>query len=88
VLPVDTKIQEEVWDLRIAGLRGTEIDYFMTVNGLSREEAEEKFLEVIAFHKKKAELIGPPPVPPTTEEETEEQPPQDAENNEPTSEEA
>jgi len=61
VLPIDTKIQEEVWDLRIAGLRGTEVDYFMTVNGLSREEAEEKFLEVIEFNKKKAALIGPAP---------------------------
>jgi hypothetical protein len=61
VLPVDTKIQEEVWDMRIAGLRGTEVDYFMQVNGLSREEATEKFLEVIAFNKQKTELVGPPP---------------------------
>lgn len=55
-LPVDIKQQEEVWSQRISENRATEIDYFMHVNGLTKEEAELKFIEILSFNAKKVAL--------------------------------
>jgi hypothetical protein len=45
-LPVDIKLQEEVWSRRIAEGRASRTMYFMEVHGLSKEEAEEKIKEI------------------------------------------
>ena len=58
-LPVDENQDEQVWQQRIEKGRATEIDYFMTKFGMSEEEAEEKWLSIIEFNKRKAELTGP-----------------------------
>ncbi|MDM0042137.1 hypothetical protein QTI05_24075 [Variovorax sp. J22R193] len=59
VLPIDIQEQEVVWDMRIAGKRGTQVDYFMTLYGMSREEATKKFEEVIAFEKQYGDALAP-----------------------------
>jgi hypothetical protein len=56
VLPVDIQVQETVWAQRILEGRATEIDYFQVVYGLSCEEAEQKFLDIVEFNKRKAAL--------------------------------
>lgn len=58
VLPVDIQVQETVWAQRIAEGRATEIDYFQVVYGITREEAEQKFLDIVEFNKRKATLLG------------------------------
>jgi len=57
-LPVEAKEQEDMWTIRIQQGRATELDYFREVLGLSDEEANEKFLEIVLFNKKKALLTG------------------------------
>ena len=47
-LPVDEKATEEVWDRRIQQGRATRVDYFMTVQGMSKAEAEAKVAEIDA----------------------------------------
>lgn len=46
ILPVNHKDEEEVWSVRIATGRASRVDYFMTVYGLSKEEAEAKIIEI------------------------------------------
>jgi hypothetical protein len=58
VMPVDIQIQETVWSLRIAEGRATTIDYLMAVYGITCEEAEEKYLDIIEFQKRDAKLRG------------------------------
>ena len=58
VLPVDIQVQETVWSLRIAEGRATEIDYFKVVYGLSDDEAEQKFVDLVEFNKRKASLMA------------------------------
>ncbi len=62
-LPVDLQVQETVWSVRIAEGRATEIDYFVAVQGISKEEAEQKFADIVAFRLKKAEMTGIPLAP-------------------------
>jgi hypothetical protein len=50
-LPVDEAAQEEIWSRKIAEGRATVIDYFMQVEGLSKEEALKKHEEISAFNK-------------------------------------
>jgi hypothetical protein len=56
VLPIDIQVQETVWAQRILEGRATEIDYFKVVYGLTEEEAEEKFIDIVEFNKRKALL--------------------------------
>jgi hypothetical protein len=58
VLPVDIQVQETVWAQRILEGRATEIDYFKTVYGMTDEEAEAKFVDIVEFQKRKAILLG------------------------------
>jgi hypothetical protein len=58
VLPVDIQVQETVWAQRILEGRATEIDYFKTVYGMTDEEAEAKFVDIVEFNKRKAILLG------------------------------
>ncbi|MDP4299920.1 hypothetical protein [Leptothrix discophora] len=73
VLPVDIQVQETVWAQRIAEGRATTIDYFQVVYGITREEAEERYLEVIEWQKRDAVLrssiqpIEPAPIDSTTD---------------------
>jgi hypothetical protein len=60
VLPVDVKVQEDVWSQRIKEGRATEIDYFQVVYGISREEAEERYAVIVEFNKTKAALVVKP----------------------------
>lgn len=55
-LPVDVMQEENVWSTRIAENRATEIDYFMAVNGMTKEEAELKFIEIATFNARKATI--------------------------------
>lgn len=48
ILPVNQKDEEDVWSVRIATGRASRVDYFMTVHGLSKEEAEAKIAEIDA----------------------------------------
>ena len=57
IRPVDTKQQEEVWSVRIAEKRATEIDYLMEVKGLTQEEAFQKYIEIVEFNAQKQKLI-------------------------------
>lgn len=45
-LPVDVKLQEEVWSRRIGEGRATRVDYFIEVHGLTKEEAIAKVEEI------------------------------------------
>jgi hypothetical protein len=45
-LPVDNKSQEEVWSMKIKEGRATNVDYFIKVEGLSKEEAIAKDKEI------------------------------------------
>lgn len=56
ILPVDQKEQEEVWDLRIAGGRATEIDYLIEVKGLTKDEATAKWIEIVEFNAAKSKV--------------------------------
>lgn len=56
-LPVEEESQEVVWSMKIKEGRATEVDYLMVVEGLTREEAELKFLEIVAFNKRKQALL-------------------------------
>jgi hypothetical protein len=47
-LPVDEKASEEVWSIRINERRATRVDYFMSMHGLSKEEATLKVAEIDA----------------------------------------
>lgn len=48
-LPTDKKQDEEIWSLRLNEKRATPIDYYMEAWGLTKEEAEEKWMEVRSF---------------------------------------
>jgi hypothetical protein len=58
VLPVDLAVQETVWSQRIKEGRATEIDYFVATLGISEEEAQQKFIDIVEFNKRKAALLG------------------------------
>lgn len=45
-LPIDIKLQEEVWSRRIAEGRASRIDYFIEVYGMTKEEAQAKIDEI------------------------------------------
>ncbi len=60
-LPVDRMAEEELWSKKISEGRATEIDYFMKVEGMTKEEAEKKYAEIKAF--KEANKPEPPPPP-------------------------
>lgn len=49
-LPVDEKNNEMVWTMKIQEGRASRVDYFMEVKGLTREEAEQKVLEISAYN--------------------------------------
>jgi hypothetical protein len=49
-LPVDDKAQEEVWSRRILEGRASRVDYFMSTQGMSREEAIAKVAEIDALN--------------------------------------
>lgn len=57
-LPVDLKAQEEVWNMRIAEARASDIDYLVETQGLSREEAEDKLKQIAEDKKFKEKLYG------------------------------
>lgn len=59
-LPVDEAAQEEIWSKKITEGRATVIDYFMQVEGMSKEEALKKHEEIKAFK----EANTPAPVEP------------------------
>lgn len=65
VLPTDTKVQEEVWSVRINEKRATVIDYLMETKGMTRDEAEEKWAEIKAFDE--AQKVVSPIVEPVVE---------------------
>ena len=46
VLPINMREQEEVWSMKIDEGRATRVDYFMKVEGLSKEEAEARVKEI------------------------------------------
>jgi hypothetical protein len=50
-LPVDQAAQEDIWSKKISEGRATVIDYFMQVEGMTKEEAEAKHKEIVAFNK-------------------------------------
>lgn len=45
-LPVDEQANEQTWDLRIAGGRASVVSYFMDEDGLTREEAINKAMQI------------------------------------------
>jgi len=55
-LPVDTKEQEEIWSMKIQEGRATELDYFMTVEGMTHDEAMDKWQQICEFNKTKAAM--------------------------------
>ena len=48
ILPVNERDQEEVWTRRIAAGRATRADYFMSVFGMTKQEAQDKISEIDA----------------------------------------
>lgn len=65
-LPVDEKATEEVWDRRIQQGRATRVDYFMAVQGMSKQEAEKKVAEIDATPKVVVNRPAPTAVTSTT----------------------
>jgi hypothetical protein len=57
-LPVNALEQENIWSLRIAEGRATEIDYFIDVLGKTKAEAMEHFEEIVEFQKVKADMLA------------------------------
>jgi hypothetical protein len=57
-LPVNAYEQENIWSLRIAEGRATEIDYFKDVLGMTTAEAMEHFENIMEFQKLKAEMLA------------------------------
>jgi hypothetical protein len=55
-LPVDLQAQEDVWSKKISEGRATELDYFMEVQGLTKEEALAKWIEITEFRTAKAKV--------------------------------
>lgn len=49
-LPVDDKVQEEIWSRRILEGRASRVDYLMEVKGMSKEEAVQKLSEIDAYN--------------------------------------
>ncbi|MGH6646220.1 hypothetical protein [Aquabacterium sp.] len=70
-LPVDQNQQEIMWTQRINDGRATVIDYLIQEQGMTKDEADAKYLEIIAFNKRKDELMKPaesePPAEATTD---------------------
>lgn len=58
-LPVDVAAQEEIWTKKISEGRATKIDYFMKVEGMTREEAKAKISEMAEDAKWMASLGEP-----------------------------
>ena len=50
-LPVNQKEQEEVWSIRIKEGRASRVDYFMAVEGMTKEEAEAKVQEIDGYRQ-------------------------------------
>lgn len=60
-LPVDNKVEEEMWSLRIKESRASRVDYFMATQGMTKEEAEEKVAEIDGYNDAriaKAQQLG------------------------------
>ena len=56
-LPIDEKLNEEVWSRKINEGRASRVDYFMEVKGMTKDEAEEKVREIMAYNSSQL----PPP---------------------------
>lgn len=48
-LPIESKLEEEIWSIKINEGRATILDYFVTTQGMTREEAMDKIAEIIEF---------------------------------------
>lgn len=48
-LPVESKLEEEIWTTKIAEGRASLVDYFVETKGMSQDEAIEKIAEIIEF---------------------------------------
>jgi hypothetical protein len=49
-LPIDEKLNEEVWSRKILEGRASRVDYFMEVKGMTKTEAEDKVSEIMAYN--------------------------------------
>lgn len=56
VLPVNSKDNENAWNMKIQAGRATVIDYFMEVKGLTEMEAYDKYLSIMKFQQADAAL--------------------------------
>lgn len=56
-LPIDRKVQEEIWSIRIAEGRASRVDYFREVHGMTMEEAIQKVQEINRLNN----IINSPP---------------------------
>ena len=61
-LPIESKLEEEIWSIRINENRASLVDYFMDTKDMSAEEAVEKVAEIIEFQQAVKEF-GPQPEP-------------------------
>lgn len=57
-LPVDEKVQEDLWTTRINENRASLVDYFVETQGMSQEEAVDKIAEIIEFNAAVKKLGG------------------------------
>ncbi len=58
-LPVDTKVEEELWTVKINAGRASLVDYFMEVKGMSAEEAVTKIAEIQEFQQALRSVAAP-----------------------------
>ncbi len=78
-LPIESKLEEEIWTTRISEGRATLADYFIETKGMSPDEAVDKIGEIIEFNAKEARMRAAeqtrvvPQAPPEPEEESEEE---------------
>jgi hypothetical protein len=70
-LPIDEKLNEEVWSRKIAEGRASRVDYFMEVKGMTQSEAIAKVQEIMAYNavqlppQRVVQLAPPVPTVPT-----------------------
>ena len=72
-LPVDTKIEEELWSHKIEKGRASVVDYFVEVKGMSPEEAVEKIAEIEEINSVLRDARTPDQLKPENQTEDEEQ---------------
>ncbi len=73
-LPVNEAEREQIWAVKIAGNRASQVDYFMEVDGMTEEEATAKHKKVIAVNNMVAATATPPPPTAQAAEQTAEKP--------------